>query len=132
MGGNEERIEISFRIRAFEGNEDFFDDFLIVDAKCLFRCLVRCFLHERMNDVYDSINEHRSINPHMSFDVSYPFATSMIAVGDNTVKVWDAVTGRIWAALKSRVKLTLVGHSNWVRSVAISHDGATIVSGSGE
>ena len=48
----------------------------------------------------------------------------MIAVGDNTVKIWDAVTGH--------VKATLEGHSLHVLSVAISHDGATIVSGSCE
>ena len=48
----------------------------------------------------------------------------MIAVGDRTVKIWDAVTGH--------VKATLEGHSRVVKSVAISHEGATIVSGSGE
>ena len=48
----------------------------------------------------------------------------MIVLGDKTVKIWDAVTGH--------VKATLEGHSEWVSSVAISHDGATIVSGSGE
>ncbi len=48
----------------------------------------------------------------------------MIVVDDETVKIWDAVTGH--------VKATLEGHSKGVSSVAISHDGATIVSGSGE
>ena len=50
----------------------------------------------------------------------------MIVVGDNTVKIWDAVTGHVEA--------TLEGHRYGVNSVAISHDGATIVSvsGSGE
>ena len=56
--------------------------------------------------------------------VSNPFVPSMIAVGDGTVKIWDAVTGH--------VKATLKGHSHFVYSVAISHDGATIVSGSCE
>ena len=53
-----------------------------------------------------------------------PIVPSMIAVGDKTVKIWDARTGR--------VKATLAGHSDRVMSVAISHDGATIVSGSSE
>jgi WD40 repeat protein len=48
----------------------------------------------------------------------------MIVVADKAVKIWDAVTGHVKAALK--------GHSHYVTSVAISHDGATIVSGSGE
>ena len=48
----------------------------------------------------------------------------MIAVDDKNVIIWDAVTGY--------VKATLEGHSSSVKSVAISHDGATIVSGSGE
>ena len=55
---------------------------------------------------------------------SNPFVPSIIIVDDNTVKIWDAVTGH--------VKATLVGHSSYVSSVAISHDGATIVSGSCE
>ena len=48
----------------------------------------------------------------------------MVVVDDKTVKIWDAVTGH--------VKATLEGHRREVMSVAISHDGATIVSGSGE
>jgi WD40 repeat protein len=41
---------------------------------------------------------------------------------DNTVRLWDAVTG---AALQ-----TLEGHSDWVSSVAFSPDGKQVVSGS--
>jgi WD40 repeat protein len=41
---------------------------------------------------------------------------------DNTVRLWDAVTG---AALQ-----TLTGHSDTVRSVAFSADGKQVVSGS--
>ena len=48
----------------------------------------------------------------------------LISVDDITVKIWDAVSGDI--------KNTLQGHSNYVTSVAISPDGSTIVSGSGE
>jgi uncharacterized protein with WD repeat len=43
--------------------------------------------------------------------------------GDNTVRIWDAVTG---AALQ-----TLEGHSGSVNSVAFSPDGKQVVSGSG-
>src|SRR5271170_2830615 len=41
---------------------------------------------------------------------------------DDTVRLWDAVTG---AALQ-----TLEGHSNWVSSVAFSPDGKLVASGS--
>ena len=41
---------------------------------------------------------------------------------DNTLKVWDAATGR--------ATLTLTGHVNMVTSVADSPDGTRIVSGS--
>ena len=50
--------------------------------------------------------------------------SKLISVGDNTVKIWDAVSGDI--------KNTLQGHSREVTSVAISPDGSTIVSGSRE
>ena len=49
------------------------------------------------------------------------FVCVLISVDDNTVKIWDAVSGDI--------KNTLQGHSYWVNSVAISPDGSTIVSG---
>jgi WD40 repeat protein len=42
--------------------------------------------------------------------------------GDNTVRLWDAVTG---SALQ-----TLEGHTDWVTSVAFSPDGKQVVSGS--
>ena len=48
----------------------------------------------------------------------------LLFVDDNTVKIWDAMSGDI--------KNTLQGHSDCVRAVAISPDGSTIVSGSGE
>ncbi len=67
------------------------------------------------------MNERTSIR-HLMF--SNPFVPSMLVVDDKTLKIWDAVTGH--------VKATLKGHSNTVTSVAISHDGTTIVSGSCE
>ena len=42
--------------------------------------------------------------------------------GDNTVRVWDAVTGEVIN--------TLTGHSGYVFSVSFSPDGSRIVSGS--
>jgi WD40 repeat protein len=44
---------------------------------------------------------------------------------DNTVRVWDAVSGQC-------VLGPLQGHTNWVQSVSFSPDGARIVSGSGD
>ena len=41
---------------------------------------------------------------------------------DETIRLWDAVTGRH--------KRTLTGHTNWVNSVAFSPDGNTLASGS--
>jgi WD40 repeat protein len=41
---------------------------------------------------------------------------------DNTVKIWEARTGRLLH--------TLEGHKNWVRSAAFSPDGSAIVSAS--
>ena len=52
--------------------------------------------------------------------------TSIVAVmlGDKTVKIWGSMRGDLRATFK--------GHGEGVRSVAISHDGALVVSGSGE
>jgi WD40 repeat protein len=44
--------------------------------------------------------------------------------GDNTVRLWDAVTGAL--------QQTLEGHSSWVYSVAFSPDGKQVVSGSSD
>jgi WD40 repeat protein len=43
---------------------------------------------------------------------------------DNTVRLWDAATGRATQTLK--------GHSNWVQSVAFSPDGRTLASASSD
>jgi WD40 repeat protein len=43
---------------------------------------------------------------------------------DNTVRLWDAASGR--------ERHRLEGHSNWVRSVAWSPDGASVASGSAD
>ena len=44
------------------------------------------------------------------------------ASGDQTVKVWDAMSGQ--------EMLTLKGHTNWVRGVAFSPDGKRVASAS--
>ena len=79
-----------------------------------------------MNDAYmiRSPTKIVVLTPICDLMFSNPFVPSMIAVDDKTVKIWDAVTGH--------VKATLEGHSKGVMSVAISNDGGTIVSGSGE
>jgi WD40 repeat protein len=41
---------------------------------------------------------------------------------DNTVKLWDAATGKSTA--------TLMGHTSWASSVAFSPDGKTLASAS--
>ena len=43
---------------------------------------------------------------------------------DNTIKIWDAATGK--------PKHTLTGHDDWVGSVAFSPDGKLVASGSGD
>jgi RNA polymerase sigma factor (sigma-70 family) len=50
----------------------------------------------------------------------------LLATGgdDDTVRLWDAATGRPIAILR--------GHTCWVRSVAFSPDGKTLLSGSGD
>jgi WD40 repeat protein len=50
----------------------------------------------------------------------------MLASGsyDNTIKLWDARTGSVLQ--------TLEGHSDWVRSVAFSHDSQMLASGSND
>ncbi len=54
-----------------------------------------------------------------------PDGTSMLSASDdNTLKVWDAVSGEC--------RLTLNGHTNWVSSCAWSPDGASLLSGSGD
>ena len=46
------------------------------------------------------------------------------ASGDNTVKIWDAASGKCLQ--------TLEGHSDWVASVAFSHDDRRLASASGD
>jgi WD40 repeat protein len=45
-----------------------------------------------------------------------------VRVNDNTIKVWHLMTGELLR--------TLVGHTGYFNSIAISPDGKTIVSGS--
>ena len=55
---------------------------------------------------------------------------------DETVRLWDAVTGqgfrqvRLWDAKTGQPKATLRRHTGYVYSVAFSPDGGTIASGS--
>ncbi|MFM6252030.1 MAG: WD40 repeat domain-containing protein, partial [Dolichospermum sp.] len=42
----------------------------------------------------------------------------------NTIKTWDLETGQ--------EKFTLLGHSHWVRAIAVTPDGKTAISGSGD
>ena len=56
--------------------------------------------------------------------LAYSTQLPIIASGsdDNTVKIWDRVTGEH--------KITLNGHTDGVTTVAFSHDGNTLASGS--
>ena len=47
---------------------------------------------------------------------------SFLVQSDKTIRIWDAETGAL--------QQTLQGHTGWVRSVALSHDGRRLVSGS--
>jgi WD40 repeat protein len=73
-------------------------------------------------------NDQPQILSHPSevFSVSYSPDGKTLASGsvDNTVKLWDVVTGK---ELK-----TLNGHQNWVWSVSFSPDGKTLASGSAD
>ena len=49
-------------------------------------------------------------------------ARSLVGVGDDTVRLWDVVTGE--------EQKTLTGHTSLVSSVSFSPDGSTVASGS--
>ena len=49
-----------------------------------------------------------------------------------TVGIIDMTCCRIWDAETGKEKAQLLGHSDYVRSVAISVDGKTIISGSND
>ena len=70
----------------------------------------------------------RSLSGHTSFvyDVAISSDGSTIVSGswDNTVRVWDAMSGEVRHVLR--------GHTNKVQSIAICQDGNTIISGSGD
>ena len=54
-----------------------------------------------------------------------PDGTKVVSGSDDqTVRIWDAVTGEC--------EQTLEGHSDWVNSASFSPDGQKIVSGSGD
>ena len=52
--------------------------------------------------------------------IIYLFINYRYVIADKTIKIWDAFSGNL--------KATLEGHSDTVRSVAISNDGSTIIS----
>ena len=60
----------------------------------------------------------------MSAAYSPDGARIVTASGDQTAKVWDAVTGK--------ELMTLMGHDDLVRSVSYSPDGARIVTASND
>jgi len=60
--------------------------------------------------------------PVLAVAVSPDGRTIVSGSGDNTVKAWDAESGRLLRSLE--------GHTDWVRAVAVSPNGRTIVSGS--
>ena len=63
---------------------------------------------------------HTTIVTSASFS---PDGTKVVSgSGDQTVRIWDAVTGEC--------EQTLQGHSDWVTSASFSPDGTKVVSGS--
>ncbi|PYH76604.1 NACHT and WD40 domain protein [Aspergillus uvarum CBS 121591] len=51
------------------------------------------------------------------------------ASDDNTIKLWDTATGtiKLWDTATGVEQRTLTGHSGWVRSVAFSPDGGSVI-----
>jgi WD40 repeat protein len=47
-----------------------------------------------------------------------------------TYRGWDHMACRVWDLASGQLKTTLTGHTDFVSSVAISPDGATLASGS--
>ncbi|MEH2025364.1 nSTAND1 domain-containing NTPase, partial [Nostoc sp.] len=75
-----------------------------------------------------NMQEQNCLEGHSNYVYSVAFSpdgkTIASASGDNTVKLWNAATGKEIT--------TLNGHSNYVYSVAFSPDGKTIASASGD
>lgn len=53
-----------------------------------------------------------------------PDSQTLVSASGNTIKIWDLSTGKL--------KSTIAGHSDAVKSIAISPDGRTLVSGSSD
>ncbi|KAF5340750.1 hypothetical protein D9611_007391 [Ephemerocybe angulata] len=78
------------------------------------------FLHEELPPPPPPLTGHSSYVYAVAF--SWDGMRIVSGSGDNTVRIWDALTGK--------VQTVLGGHSGTVRSVAFSPDGKHIVSGS--
>ncbi|KIS68592.1 putative lipoprotein-associated phospholipase A2 [Mycosarcoma maydis] len=71
---------------------------------------------------YAAIRQLASLDPNASKDASASMAGQFVATGsrDKTIRIWDSISGQ---CLK-----TLTGHDNWVRGLAFSPNGKSLLS----